>query len=67
MSSMNLKDPRIEAYLNQEMSEIDAQNFEMEAKANPEVVWGPTVHQGERGRIQADREGGPADRKNPLI
>ena len=34
---MNLNDPRIEAYLNQEMSEADAQAFEQEAQAIPEV------------------------------
>jgi hypothetical protein len=58
---MNLKDPRIEAYLNQEMSEIDAQNFEMEAKANPEV-WEHIQFQ--QFMIQGIREEGAAELKD---
>jgi hypothetical protein len=58
---MNLNDPRIEAYLNQEMSEVDAQNFEREAKENPEV-WNHIQFQ--QFMIQGIREEGAAELKD---
>jgi len=58
---MNLNDPRIEAYLNQEMSEVDAQKFEREAKANPEV-WDHIQFQ--QFMIQGIREEGAAELKD---
>ena len=58
---MKLNDPRIEAYLNQEMSEADAQAFEREAKANPEV-WNHIQFQ--QFMIQGIREEGAAELKD---
>ena len=58
---MNLNDPRIEAYLNQEMSEVDAQKFEREAQANPEV-WDHIQFQ--QFMIQGIREEGAAELKD---
>jgi hypothetical protein len=58
---MNLNDPRIESYLNQEMSEVDAQNFEREAKENPEV-WDHIQLQ--QFMIQGIREEGAAELKD---
>ena len=58
---MNLNDPRIESYLNQEMSEVDAQNFEREAKENPEV-WDHIQFQ--QFMIQGIREEGAAELKD---
>lgn len=58
---MNLNDPRIESYLNQEMSEVDAQNFEREAKENPEV-WDHIQFQ--QFIIQGIREEGAAELKD---
>ena len=58
---MNLNDPRIESYLNQEMSEVDAQNFEREAKENPEV-WNHIQFQ--QFMIQGIREEGAAELKD---
>ena len=58
---MNLNDPRIDSYLNQEMSEIDAQNFEREAKENPEV-WDHIQFQ--QFMIQGIREEGAAELKD---
>ena len=58
---MNLNDPRIEAYLNQEMSEADAQAFEQEAQAIPEV-WEHIQFQ--QFMIQGIREEGAAELKD---
>lgn len=58
---MNLNDLRIEAYLNQKMSEADAQAFEREAKANPEV-WNHIQFQ--QFMIQGIREEGAAELKD---
>lgn len=58
---MNLNDPRIEAYLNQEMSEADAQAFEQEAHAIPEV-WEHIQFQ--QFMIQGIREEGAAELKD---
>lgn len=58
---MNLNDPRIESYLNQQMSEVDAQNFEREAKENPEV-WDHIQFQ--QFMIQGIREEGAAELKD---
>lgn len=58
---MNLNDPRIDSYLNQEMSEVDAQNFEREAKENPEV-WDHIQFQ--QFMIQGIREEGAAELKD---
>lgn len=58
---MDLNDPRIEAYLNQEMSEVDAQKFEREAQANPEV-WDHIQFQ--QFMIQGIREEGAAELKD---
>ena len=58
---MNLNDPRIEAYLNQEMSEGDAQAFEQEAQAIPEV-WEHIQFQ--QFMIQGIREEGAAELKD---
>lgn len=58
---MKLNDPRIEAYLNQEMSEADAQAFEQEAQAIPEV-WEHIQFQ--QFMIQGIREEGAAELKD---
>jgi hypothetical protein len=58
---MNLNDPRIESYLNQEMSEADAQAFEQEAQAIPEV-WDHIQFQ--QFMIQGIREEGAAELKD---
>lgn len=58
---MNLNDPRIDSYLNQELSEVDAQNFEREAKENPEV-WDHIQFQ--QFMIQGIREEGAAELKD---
>ena len=58
---MNINDPRIESYLNQQMSEVDAQNFEREAKENPEV-WDHIQFQ--QFMIQGIREEGAAELKD---
>ena len=58
---MNLNDPRIEAYLNQEMSEVDSEKFEREAQANPEV-WDHIQFQ--QFMIQGIREEGAAELKD---
>ncbi len=58
---MNLNDPRIEAYLNQEMSEADAQAFEQEAQAIPEV-WEHIQFQ--QFMIQGIREEGATELKD---
>jgi hypothetical protein len=58
---MKLNDPRIEAYLNQEISEADAQAFEQEAQAIPEV-WDHIQFQ--QFMIQGIREEGAAELKD---
>lgn len=58
---MNLNDPRIEAYLNQEMSEVDAEKFEREAQVNPKV-WDHIQFQ--QFMIQGIREEGAAELKD---
>ena len=58
---MKLNDPRIEAYLNQEMSEGDAQAFEQEAQAIPEV-WEHIRFQ--QFMIQGIRDEGAAELKD---
>lgn len=58
---MKLNDPRIEAYLNQEMSEVDAQAFEQEAQAFPEI-WEHIQFQ--QFMIQGIREEGAAELKD---